>query len=284
MLIAQITDLHVGFEPGKPEEFNMHRLNAVVRRIVEAPTRPDFLVMTGDLADRGDRESYDRLAETVAICPFPVWPMAGNHDLRQPLLGAFPDTPCPDGFIQYAIEGKDARMIVVDTLEPGRHGGAFCETRAAWLTAELARQPDTPTIIAMHHPPFESGISWLDGSANDPWMKRFVQAIAGHGQVQAILSGHLHRNIHTVWNGLSLNVCAATAPIVALDLRPIDPVAPDNRAMITDEAPGYALHYWDGERLVSHFEAVEDHQVLARFDDSFEAMVKLLDAERRQVG
>jgi 3',5'-cyclic-AMP phosphodiesterase len=116
----------------------------------------------------------------------------------------------------------------------------------------------------MHHPPFESGIAWLDGSARQQWMTKFAEAIARHGQIRAIISGHLHRNIHAVSNGVSMTVCASTAPLVALDLRPLDPAVPDSRAMVTDEPPCYALHRWDGERLVSHFESVGDHRVLAR--------------------
>ncbi|MCX7864313.1 MAG: phosphodiesterase [Novosphingobium sp.] len=284
MLIAQITDIHLGFDRENPEEYNMKRLRAVLSRLLASPNRPDMLVMSGDLVEFGDAESYARLAEAVSICPFPVLPMPGNHDLRQPLLDAFPGIPSPDGFIQYAINGNGMRLILIDTLEPGRHGGAFCETRAAWLKAELAAHRDTPTIIAMHHPPFESGIAWLDGDAREPWMRRFAEAIDGHDQVRAIISGHLHRNIHTLWNGLSLTVCASTAPLVALDLRPIDPLRPDQRAMITDELPVYALHRWDGTRLVSHFESVDDHRVFARFDESLQQIVKLIDDERKHVG
>lgn len=284
MLIAQITDIHVGFDQGNPDEYNMERLEAVVRRLIDAPNKPDCLLMTGDLTEFGDVESYERLAATVGVCPFPVWPMVGNHDLRETLLEAFPGTPSHDGFIQYAIDGESVRLILLDTFEPGRHGGGFCETRAAWLQSELAAHPDRPTIIAMHHPPFESGISWLDGNAREAWMARFAESIAGHSQVRAIISGHLHRNIHTLWNGVSLTVCASTAPLVALDLRPVDPAVPDYRAMITDEYPVYALHRWDGERLISHFEAVDDHRVFARFDNSLQEVVKLIDDERRGMG
>jgi 3',5'-cyclic-AMP phosphodiesterase len=280
LLIAQITDLHVGFEPGNPEEFNMERLKAVIRRLIDAPNRPDCLVMSGDLTEFGDAQSYRRLADAVGNCPFPVLPMVGNHDRREPLLDAFPGVPSDDGFIHYAIDGEGVRLILLDTLEPGRHGGAFCDRRAAWLDAELAAHPDRPAIIAMHHPPFESGIAWLDGSARQQWMTKFAEAIARHGQIRAIISGHLHRNIHAVSNGVSMTVCASTAPLVALDLRPLDPAVPDSRAMVTDEPPCYALHRWDGERLVSHFESVGDHRVLARFDASFQAIVRRIDDER----
>jgi 3',5'-cyclic-AMP phosphodiesterase len=280
MLIAQITDIHIGFDRGNPDEHNMQRLRTVVQRLVEGPNRPDLLLMSGDLTEFGDAESYARLAEAVAGCPFPVWPMTGNHDERAPLLAAFPQAEANGGFVHYAIELGHLRLLVLDTLEPGRHGGAFCEARAEWLATQLVADPRTPTIIAMHHPPFESGIHWLDSDAREPWIARFAEAIAGHPQVKAIVAGHLHRTIHTAWNGLSLTVCKSTAPAVALDLNPIDPEQPDGRALITDELPGYALHRWDGERLITHFESVGAGTVLARFDDKLQPIVRLIYDER----
>ena len=75
-------------------------------------------------------------------------------------------------------------------------------------------------------------------------------------------------------------VAPSTAPAAALDLSPIDPAEPDNRAMITDEPPGYALHHWDGTRLISHFEPVADWRVFARYDKGLQNLVQVIEAER----
>lgn len=281
VLIAQITDTHIGFDRDNPEEANLHRLNQVLARLAEGPNRPDLLLLTGDLTEFGDAASYARLAEALQGCPFPVRLMVGNHDERAPLLAAFPDTPSDDhGFIQYPVALGGLRLLVLDTLYPGRHGGAFCEARAAWLAAQLAAHPDVPTVIAMHHPPFAAGIAWLDSGEDEEWIARFAAAIAGHGQVRAIIAGHLHRTIHTLWNGVALTVCASSAPTVALDLSPLDPDHPDGRPMIVDEPAGYALHYWDGQRLISHSEAVSGAATLARYDAGFQNVVRLIEGER----
>jgi 3',5'-cyclic AMP phosphodiesterase CpdA len=193
LLIAQISDVHIGFDRDNPDELNMQRLRAVIARLVSGPNRPDLLLMTGDLTESGDAESYARLAAAVAVCPFPVLAMVGNHDERAPLLAAFPQTPSEGGFVHYVVERPGFRLVAIDTLEPGRHGGAFCAARVAWLRATLAAAPTTPTYIAMHHPPFESGIAWLDSGADEPWIARFAGAVAGFPQVRGILAGHLHR-------------------------------------------------------------------------------------------
>lgn len=280
MLIAQITDTHIGFDRDNPEEANLQRLNRVLARLVEGPNRPDLLLLTGDLTEFGDAASYARLADALKVCPFPVQVMAGNHDAREPLLAAFPQTPAEGGFVQFALELDGLRLLAIDTLDPGRHGGAFCAERAGWLAAQLAARPDVPTLIAMHHPPFASGIAWLDSDEDEAWIARFAATIAGHAQVRAIIAGHLHRTIHTLWNGAALTVCASSAPTVGLDLRPVDPDHADGRAMIVDEPPGYALHYWDGRRLISHSEAVGDAATLACYDASFQAVVRHIADER----
>ena len=280
VLIAQITDIHIGFERDNPEEYNMQRLRAVLQRLRESPNRPDLLLMSGDLTEHGDAASYALLAEAVGDFPAPVLPMTGNHDLREGLFGAFPQVVAADGFVQYALDLPGLRLIALDTLDVGRHGGAFCEVRAAWLAKTLADRPDVPTVIAMHHPPFESGIEWLDSDAREPWIARFAATIAGHAQVRAIIAGHLHRTIHTIWNGVALTVAGSTAPPVGLDLTPIDPDKPDGRALITDELPGYALHLWDGQRLVSHSEAVSPFRVLASYNDALLPVVQMIAGER----
>lgn len=280
MLIAQLTDIHIGFDPGNPDEHNMQRLRAVVARLSDGPNRPDLVLLTGDLTELGDADSYERLAQATAGLTCPVWPMTGNHDDRAALLGAFPDVPSAGDFVHYALDLEGLRVIVLDTLEPGRHGGAFCDQRAAWLEADLSAHPDIPTIIAMHHPPFESGIAWLDSDAREPWIARFGDTIARHSHVKAIIAGHLHRTIHTQFQGVPVAVCSSVAPAVGLDLNPVDADKPDGRAAIVDEPPTYALHRWDGERLVSHFETVAPYAVLARYDERFQPIVRVIQDER----
>lgn len=277
MLIAQITDCHIGFDRADPEEDNVRRLRAVLAQLSHGSTRPDLLLLTGDLTNGGEPDSYARLRGLLAECPIPYRLMAGNWDERAALLAAFPDTAAADGFVQFELALLGLRLIALDTTETGRHGGAFCAQRAAWLTARLDADPLTPVLIAMHHPPIVSGIDWLDGVEHEPWIERFGAAIAGRPQVRAIIAGHLHRTIHASFAGISVSVCPSSAPAVALDLRAIDPEQPDARAMVEAQPPGYALHRWHGGQLTSHFEAVSRDQpweVLAQYDAAMHQTVR----------
>ncbi len=283
VLIAQMTDIHVGFAPHeRPEELNLTRFRATYQRLLEGPNRPDMLVLSGDITDHGDAESFAKTAALLADCPFPVLPMVGNHDSRPGLLGAFPQvTPADGGFLHYVVEvPMGLRIICLDTLEDGRHGGAFCEARAAWLAGRLAEAPDQPTLIFMHHPPVVAGIDWMDPAPDEPWIKRLRRVLSGQPQVQAIHCGHLHRQITTRFAGIPLGVTPSVAPLVAMDLSPIDQHAPDDRELITTEPPTYAIHRWDGLRLVSHYERVGDWQILARFHAGLQPMIEGMFAER----
>lgn len=282
MLIAQITDIHLGFEPNNPAEFNRKRLDQTLRTLAAMTPQPDLLLVTGDLVDIGDDDaSYERLKDALSDWPTPVAFCMGNHDDRAAFRKHFPGVPQASGFIQYALEEYPLRILMVDTLAEGRHGGGFCDARTAWLRERLAEQPDRPTLIALHHPPLPTGLSWMTESLKAQWTQRLHEVVAAHSNVVAIVAGHLHRPIVTCWAGTTLVVCSSTAPQVALDLQSIDPDRPDGRPMIVADAPGYALHYWDGERLMSHFGSAEDRDVLARFDEKLQPLVRMLVAEKK---
>ena len=284
MLIAQICDIHIGFAPDdRPEELNHIRFRATLDRILSGPNEPDMLVVSGDMTDRGDIASFEKTARLLADCPFPVWPMVGNHDSREGLLHAFPQVRADNGFIHYVIERDGIRIVLLDTFEPGRHGGAFCEARQAWLAAQLDAAPGTPTLIFMHHPPVVSGIQWMDPDPGEDWVRRFGEAVEGRRQILAIHCGHLHRPLATTFRGIPLHVTPSVAPLVALDLRSIDEDRPDGRDLITTEPPTYAIHRWDGANLVTHYERISNWQVMARYTEKQQPMIRGMMAERGDV-
>ena len=81
--------------------------------------------------------------------------------------------------------------------------------------------------------------------------------------------------------GLAHEQWGIFAPLVALDLRPNDEDRADNRALITTEPTSYALHFWNGEDLVTHSESCGEWDVLAHFGEHLKPMVREMKAERR---
>ena len=66
MLIAQITDIHLGFDRDDPDEFNRRRLDAVLEALTGMTPRPDLLLATGDLVEEpSDLLSYRSLRDAL---------------------------------------------------------------------------------------------------------------------------------------------------------------------------------------------------------------------------
>ena len=130
--------------------------------------RPDVVLATGDLVEGGKPEEYARLKRLLAPLAMPVYLIPGNHDAREALRAAFADHAYlpASGFLQYASRTQPVRLIALDTLVPGKPHGALCAERLDWLEARLG-ESDRPTILFMHHPPFDCGIDAFDSMRPD---------------------------------------------------------------------------------------------------------------------
>lgn len=257
MLIAQISDLHIKL-PGQLAYERADTAAALARCVAEIrnlPQRPDLVLMTGDLTDRGSPGEFEHLMEILEPIEQPILAVPGNHDEREAMRGAFAKhgSVAADGFLHFDFDEAHypVRIIGLDTTVPGSAAGALCEERLAWLEARLAERPEKPTLIAMHHPPFRSGIAHMDaiGLAG---REAFAALVARFRAVELITCGHLHRISSARVGGRTAMSCPSPAHIVNLDL---DPGAPATFRM---EPPGFLLHWWDGEALVTHQVAIGD--------------------------
>ncbi len=249
MIIAQITDTHLlpeGRKLGDLIDTNA-QLAAAVGALNGLSTPADAVLVTGDLADDGERGSYELLRTRLAALDSPFYLIPGNHDRRQALVEAFPDHAYlpREGFLHYAIEDHAVRLIGLDTLVEGREDGALCAERLAWLDATLAAERERPTLIFMHHPPFESGIWWMDAMGLSG-VRRLREVLASHPQVRLIVCGHVHRAFYSSLGGVPAVVSPSTAWPVHLDL------LPESRPHAALEPAASLLHVWSGDSFVTH--------------------------------
>lgn len=223
MLIAQITDFHV-CAPGalvyEGIDTNNH-LRDAVRRLNALSPRPDLVLGTGDLVDHGTAEEYLHLKKILSALEVPIYLTVGNHDDRSAFLDVFGAQPylsdVSGPFLNYSFEAGGVRVIVFDTAVHGVSYGEACPERLAWLDAELARHSGQPTMIAMHHPPFETGIWWMD-AIRLRGAHRLAEVVQRHKQIRRIWCGHLHRSIFTEWAGVPCSISPSTAHHVSLDI------------------------------------------------------------------
>jgi len=257
MIVCQVSDMHL--MAGGKLAYGVVDTAAHFRRcmahIQALPQQPDVVVMTGDLVDSGKPEQYMLLREIIAPLSMPVYLIPGNHDDREALRAAFPDHAYLNQFppfIQYAIEEHELRIVAVDTVIPGQAGGELCAQRLEWLALTLATAPQRPTLLLMHHPPFATGIGFMDeiGLANP---EALAQVVAKHAQIERILCGHLHRPIQARFAGTLACTAPSTAHQITLDLAH---AAPETFTM---EPPAYFVHAWNAQSgVVTHTAYVGD--------------------------
>ncbi len=196
-----LTDLHLSPANAPRKAALLARIGASLGRM---PEPPDFAVLSGDLTDRGDADSYSLLQDMLAEFPLPVHLALGNHDSRRGFHAAF---GTPEGPYHHAALAGGLHLITLDTAIPGRVHGTLDAGQLAWLTAELDRHPDRAKLIVLHHPPR------LDPLAL-PWSTLDAEATVALGSALAgrpiagLLSGHVHMNRMSLWQGAPLVVSA----------------------------------------------------------------------------
>jgi 3',5'-cyclic AMP phosphodiesterase CpdA len=258
MIIAQITDLHAGRRVETPAGAldTFAALERAVAHLNALRPAPDVVLATGDLSHDTGPEAYLRLKDALAPLAMPLYVIPGNHDDRENLRAAFAGDgylPAEGGFLHYAVEGYPLRLIALDTAVAGEERGELCAERLAWFEARLEEAPERPTVVFMHHPPFETGIPFFDriGCRGGAAMGAIVQR---HPQIEAVLCGHVHRAIALGWHGTVVQVTPSTGYQYPLDLIEAEGIAP------VLEPPACRVCLWrPGVGLVSHLSFIGGH-------------------------
>jgi 3',5'-cyclic AMP phosphodiesterase CpdA len=220
---------------------------------------PDMVLITGDLTNDGEASDYAAFAAIVGRLRAPFCVLTGNHDRRELVRARFAGLP-PQGPLAYAIDRFALRLIALDTLVEGEPWGQLGEEQLAWLDARLGEMPDRPTLVALHHPPFRTGVGHLDRSMLQD-ADALAAVIGRHGQVERVLCGHVHRSIQRRFAG----TLALSAPSCAHQTELVLGEAP---ATWICEPPAVLLHWWDPQAgLVSHVSMIGDYGPPGRFDD-----------------
>lgn len=252
-LLVQLSDTHIRL----PGQLAYRRVDTsaflaqAVASVLALPQPPTAVVVTGDLTDFGRAAEYAQLRALLAPLACPVYLMPGNHDDRGELRRAFPEhtwmQQSGDAFLQYAVDLGGMRLVAIDTSVTKAPHGELGEAHLAWLDDALAEDRSTPTIVAMHHPPFATFIGHMDEIGLQQGERGLAAVIARHPQVERIVCGHLHRSIQARFAGTIAMTAPSTAHAVALDL------ATDAASEFAMQPPGFLVHAWSQTgHVVSH--------------------------------
>lgn len=247
-LLLQISDPHVGasWNDADPE--------ASLRRAVEAiqglPDPPDALLVSGDLTDSGAPEEYRRVRELLAPLGLMPHVLPGNHDLRGPLREEFGLPGAGEEPVSYAVDLGPLRLVCLDSTIPGAEGGSLDGGRVEWLDATLAADPETPTVLALHHPPLRTEIPTFERIGLAPESRdALADVLARHPQVARIVAGHVHRSIVAELAGRAVVTVPSTYLQAALDFT-------SPKLQMRADPPGFAVHAFRDGSLATHLQRI----------------------------
>ena len=263
MILVQISDTHVDVSNSLVYgRFNTNTaLEKAVSVINAMDPLPDLVLHTGDIASRGNVERYERFLEIVDPLQVPIVLIPGNHDERGALRQVFSGTPMlpsNDEFLHYVIDSFPVRLICCDSVIADETPGELCPTRLSWLSDRLDDAGDQPTIVALHHPPFYSGMTGTSAKGLLRGGLQLAELLAQHPQVVRVLAGHIHRPITTNFGGTIAFSGPTTCYPFGLD------IGAERVLNIVNEPPAIAIHLWledaspTGPGLVSHVLPIGD--------------------------
>ncbi|MCP9313124.1 metallophosphoesterase [Liquorilactobacillus satsumensis] len=195
--IIQISDTHLtpdGEKPSFNQQLNPYnKLSLVFGDLKKMDTKPDLIVLTGDLIHEGKSSDYVRLQEIlhakeqelgVSICV-----LLGNHDRTAAFYEGFLHKEAQEKYYyKVTIDGVDNYFL--DTTFGNIEQGYLDKKQLAWLEKNLAEHAKRPALIFMHHPIAGASLRYMRFSVLQNGAE--LLDACQKGNVKGIFAGHIH--------------------------------------------------------------------------------------------
>jgi len=207
---VQISDSHIGFKRD-PNHDVTATLQAAVDRIHALPSRPDFILHTGDLTQMSKPEEFDTLEQVLKSVKAPIFYVPGEHDFNDD-GAAYHDRHGKgtkgDGW--YSFDHKGVHFVgLVNVAKAGPGGlGLLGHEQLEWLEDDVANLSDSaPVVIFAHIPLWTVYPSWGWGTEDSAqalaYLKRFGSL--------TVLNGHIHQILQKVEGNVTFHTAMSTA-------------------------------------------------------------------------
>lgn len=230
LIVAQITDTHLLASPdgkllGLPTQDS---LAVVIREIQTLTPQPHCLLLTGDLSQDETLASYEWLHQHLTQLNLPTYWLPGNHDQLHLMEKAL---TMPPAYGDKSFQWGGWQFILLNSAVPGRVYGYLSAETLAWLSNELDKAQDSPTLLALHHPPFLVDSHWLDKSCLQNPGDLFA-VLDRYSQVRLVLFGHIHQDFYRDRAGVHY----FATPSSSVQFKPNS-----QQFSLDDELPGFRL-------------------------------------------
>lgn len=217
ILIAQITDTHIVPKNNHWKDIvearTSQRLKKVIMSINSLSPKPDLVIHTGDITDKGDLDSYLHAKELLEELEIEYFLTCGNHDNFNNLKQVFSHHNyfLDHNFAHYVIDYLSLRIIVMDTQVAGESYGKLCEIRKEWLINVL-QSSQKDTILFLHHFPVRVKDE-IFNQMNLLNSTELENIISQYNNVLGLYCGHSHYGAAGLFSGKMCWLSPSTAPV-----------------------------------------------------------------------
>lgn len=235
MRVVQISDIHIDQPDIQPYEIDV-RTNFVKCLSEVVGLNPDWIVVTGDLCNRGGiSETYSWIKEQLDRCGIPYEVIPGNHDDTRVLMNVFyPDMDQAELYFSRIWEGQE--MLFLDT-RPAK----MSEEQWNWLDEKLSVGPSVRHIF-IHHPPSLMAVGYMDKNHafQEDQRSRFLSLVQKYERRYYIHCGHYHCDKIKLDGNMIISICPTT--FFQLKSDPMD-------FELDHKLPGYKVIDIEGEQV-----------------------------------
>ena len=211
LTFLQISDSHMGFD--KPANPNAKgTLEEAIGRIKAIPTKPSFMIHTGDITHLSKVSEFDDAEKIISDARLDVHYVPGEHDIIDPEIKLYKERygrgTKGSGYYSFDANGVHFMGLVnVANLKGGGMGSLGAE-QLEWIEADLkSRSASTPIVVFAHIPLWSVYPTWGWGTEDSAqalgYTKRF-------GSV-TVLNGHIHQVMQKVEGNVTFHTARSTA-------------------------------------------------------------------------
>jgi 3',5'-cyclic AMP phosphodiesterase CpdA len=209
---VQISDSHIGFnKPANPDV--TATLQTAIDKINALPTKPDFIIHTGDLSQLSKPAEFDTLDQVLkSASAKQVYFVPGEHDMLSDngdeFLQRYGKGTKGNGWFSFDHHGVHfVGLVNVANLKAGGMGSLGNE-QLEWLDEDLkGRSASTPIVLFAHIPLWTIYPDWGWGTDDSEQALSYVKRF---GSV-TVLNGHIHQIMQKVEGKVSFHTAMSTA-------------------------------------------------------------------------